>query len=146
MTRCEKLQFELDILKKTSTQTQSINEKLQLQRDKLEKEITQMRISEDKINSDLKQTLAEKRREIELLQGKVEHMRINECSECGYLKQKFEDERKANQKKLEELNKRLAAKSQCDKHRIEKETKEKLEKANAELKQTRHELEDAKNR
>lgn len=151
MPRCEQMKFERDKYKKmekdykSGHNVQVLTDRFQTEKDNLEKEITRMRRNEEQTNKHFEQKLEEKQQEINQLYGQIERKK-EDLYKSDYYKQKMEDERKAHEKELDELNKKFSAPPQLDKHRIEKETTEKLEKANSELKQARRELEEAKTR
>lgn len=150
MPRCEQMKFERDKYKKmekdykSGHKVQVLTDRSQTEKDNLEKEITRMRRNEELNNKKIEQKLEEKQREINQLYRQIECTRKEDFFKSDYYKQKMEDERKSHEKELDELNKKFSAQPQLDKHRIEKETKEKLEKANADLKQARRELEETK--
>lgn len=109
-------------------------------------EISNSREKESRLYDALEQKLAAKQREIEILQDKVKCINSDASIERDRLNKIVEEERKAFKNELDDLKRRLAIQPDFASQQIVNKTKEKLEKANVELIQTRRELEEAKTR
>lgn len=135
-----KLSYERDQIVQTKTR------QLQTEKNNLELEISNSREKESRLYDEFEQKLAAKQREIEILQDKVECIKTDGSIERDRLNKIFEEERKTYKNELDDLKRRLAIQPEFDSQQIVNKTKEKLEKANVELIQTRRELEEAKTR
>lgn len=109
-------------------------------------EILNLKQEKSRLHAEFEEKLAAKQREIKHLREKNERMKADGRGERDHLCKKVEDERKAHKKELDDLKRRLAIQPEFDSQQNVNKSKEKLEKATAELNKTREELEEAKRR
>lgn len=145
-SRCKQVELERDKLSYEKNQNvQAKAKQLETEKNNLGIEILNLKQEKSRLYSEFEEKLAANQREIEYLREKNESMKADR-GERDHLYKKVEDERKAHEKELDDLKRRLTIQPEFDSQQNFNKSKEKLEKAIAELNKTREELDEAKRR